>query len=76
MVVRALGTDDPEIEERLRMRRIDRQRFGILRQRLLYASGVPQRCAEGGADIDVCRIERERLALQPDRLLVTLRVVE
>ena len=49
------------------MRRVDRQRFLILRERFVRAADVPERGAEIGAHVDVGRVERERLLIETDR---------
>ena len=71
----AIGANDADVEECLRMRGVDRERRGVLRKRFVRAARVPQCRAQIGADVDVRRIEREGLAVEPDGFVIALCVV-
>ena len=52
-VLLAVALHDSEVEQRLRVCRVDRQRLVELRDRLVRPARVPERRAEVGAEVDV-----------------------
>ena len=75
-VLLAEGADDADVQQRLGVLRIDRQRLLELRDRAVGLVRVVVRHAEVGRDVRVARVERQRLLVPRDRLRVLLGVEE